>query len=158
MRSMNGLGKTQEGAVLIISLVVLLVITLIGVAGMNTSTMQERMAANAQNSNRAFQGAESSIGALLEKLYDNDLSLLRDSMKTADGLSAAENYTVDVGEGVSGTFRAEFLGEIIITSGSSMDANESSTLLKGYRYELGGTAEMDGTGASSTVFKGIEYY
>lgn len=52
----------QAGAVLVISLVLLLVLTLIGVAGMNSSTMQERMAANAQNSNRAFQGRKAVSG------------------------------------------------------------------------------------------------
>ena len=90
----------QSGAVLVISLVILLVITLIGVAGMNTSVMQERMAANAQNANRAFQAAESSVGALLEQLYDSDLSMLRDAMQDVDGLSDEENFSVDPDEGV----------------------------------------------------------
>lgn len=148
----------QRGAVLVISLVILLVITLIGVAGMSGSVMQERMAANAQNSNRAFQAAESSVGALLNQLYSNNLDTLRDAMKDANDLSGEQNFVVDAGEGINGAFEARYLGEIIITSGSSMDADESSTLLKGYRYELRGTATMDNTGASSTIFKGIEYY
>lgn len=150
--------KRQEGAVLVISLVLLLVLTLMGVAGMNTSTMQERMAANAQNSNRAFQGAESSVWALLEQLYDNDLSLLRDSMKSADSKSGVVNYTLDSAKGITGTQQARYLGEVIITSGSSMDANESSPMLKGYRYELKGTSKMAGSGAGTTIYKGIEYY
>jgi type IV pilus assembly protein PilX len=150
--------KRQEGAVLVISLVLLLVLTLIGVAGMNSSTMQERMAANAQNSNRAFQGAESSVWALLEQLYDNDLTMLRDSMKAADEKSDEVSYTLDSAKGITGTRQARYLGEVIITSGSSMDANESSSLLKGYRYELKGTAEMAGSGAGTTIYKGIEYY
>ncbi|WP_372972606.1 PilX N-terminal domain-containing pilus assembly protein [Marinobacter sp.] len=148
----------QRGAVLVISLVILLVITLIGVAGMNSSVMQERMAANAQNANRTFQAAESSIGALLDQLYNSNLSMLRDAMQDANDLSPEQSFSVDPGEGINGTYQARYLGEIIITSGSSMDANESSTLLKGYRYELRGSATMDNTGAASTVFKGIEYY
>lgn len=150
--------KRQEGAVLVISLVLLLVLTLIGVAGMSSSTMQERMAANAQNSNRAFQGAESSVWSLLEQLYDNDLSMLRDSMKSADEMSGVVNYTLDSEKGITGSRQARFLGEVIITSGSSMDANESSSQLKGYRYELKGTAKMAGSGAGTTIYKGIEYY
>ena len=150
--------ERQSGAVLVISLVILLVITLIGVAGMNSSVMQERMAANAQNANRAFQAAESSVGALLEQLYDSDLSMLRDAMKDADSLSDEQSFSVDPGEGINGAYQARYLGEIIVTSGSSMDPNESSTLLKGYRYELKGSAVMDNTGAASTVFKGNEKY
>lgn len=160
---MNGSVNTgqvkQKGAALIISLIVLLVLTLIGVAGMNTSVMQERMAVNSQNSNRAFQAAESTVSALTNQLYANDLTLLRESMQGATGLSSVVNVTtLDSANGISGNYQARFLGEIIITSGSSMNADESSSQLKGYRYELIGEASMANTGAEARVFKGIEYY
>jgi type IV pilus assembly protein PilX len=151
-------GQQQRGAALILSLVILLVLTLIGVAGMNSSVMQERMAANAQNSNRTFQAAESTVGALTNKLYENDLTLLRESMQNSSGESSKVTVNIDSGNGVSGSYQARFLGEIIITSGSSMDANESSSQLKGFRYELIGDAQMANTGAEARVFKGIEYY
>lgn len=48
----------QRGAVLIVSLILLLVLTLIGVAGMQTTTMEERMAANTRDSNVSLQAAE----------------------------------------------------------------------------------------------------
>lgn len=152
------LARRQQGAVLIVSLIILLVLTLVGIAGMNTSVLQERMAVNAQNSNRAFQAAESSVRALADELYADDLTLLRESMKDANDKSSVKTFTADATNGITATYQAEYLGEVIITSGSSMDANESSTLLKGFRYELRGTATMDGTGAASTVFTGIEYY
>lgn len=149
----------QRGAALIVSLIVLLVLTLIGVAGMNTSVMQERMAVNSQNSNRAFQAAESTVSALTNQLYANDLSLLRESMQSATEESSVVSVkTLDSGNGITGTYQARFLGEIIITSGSSMNADESSSQLKGFRYELIGEAEMANTGAEARVFKGIEYY
>lgn len=143
---------------MIVSLIVLLVLTLIGVAGMNTSVMQERMAVNSQNSNRAFQAAESTVRSLLDDVYANDLTLLRDSMQNASGKSDRITVTIDSGNGVSGSYQARYLGEVIITSGSSMDADESSNQLKGFRYELEGEASVANTGASARVFKGIEYY
>lgn len=155
---LSNLAGRQQGAVLIVSLIILLVLTLVGIAGMNTSVLQERMAVNAQNSNRAFQAAESSVRALADELYADDLTLLRESMKDANDKSSVKTFTADAANGITATYQAEYLGEVIITSGSSMDANESSTLLKGFRYELRGTATMDGTGAASTVFTGIEYY
>ena len=51
----------QGGAVLIIALVLLVTLTLLGVAAMNTSQLQEKMAANSQESTRAFQAAETGI-------------------------------------------------------------------------------------------------
>lgn len=150
--------RGERGATLIVSLIVLLVLTLIGVAGMNTSVMQERMAVNSQNSNRAFQAAESTVRSLLDDVYANDLTLLRDSMQNSSGLSDRVTMTIDSGKGVSGSYQARYLGEVIITSGSSMDADESSNQLKGFRYELEGEASVANTGASARVFKGIEYY
>ncbi len=147
----------QNGAVLVVSLIVLLVLTLLGVAGMNSSMMQERMAANAQHSNRAFQAAESAAGALMQQLMDGDLGMLQQSMASADSMSNISAFSIG-GADVDSEYAARYLGEIIINSGSSMDANESTTLLKGYRYELSGSSEITGNGASRTVFKGIEYY
>ncbi len=157
MTIQSGYRQTERGAVLVVSLIVLLVVTLLGVAGMNSSLLQERMAANAQNSNRAFQGAESAVGVLTNTLIGGDLSALSEAMSAADSTSSSSSYSIGGGDQES-SFEAEFLGEIIISSGSSMDANESTTLLKGYRFELRGTSAIPATGASATVNKGIEYY
>lgn len=57
----------QRGAVLIISLLVLLVLTLIGVSSLDSSILEEKMASNSQISTTAFQSAES---AIREKYYE----------------------------------------------------------------------------------------
>ena len=51
----------QRGSVLLISLMVLLVLTLLGLSSLNGSLLEEKMAANAQTSTTIFQGAESAI-------------------------------------------------------------------------------------------------
>lgn len=51
----------QTGAVLVMALVLLTVLTLIGVASMSGSSMQMRVASNMQQHNIAFQGAQSRI-------------------------------------------------------------------------------------------------
>ena len=51
----------QSGATLIVGLVLLLVLTVIGVSGMNTATMEVTMAGNAQFQQDAFQMAEAAI-------------------------------------------------------------------------------------------------
>jgi len=53
--------KQQNGAVLAISLILLLVVTIIGTTSMQTSTLQERMAGNTNNDNTAFQAAEAAL-------------------------------------------------------------------------------------------------
>lgn len=51
----------QGGATLIVGLILLLVLTVLGVSGMNTSRMEVRMAGNMQFRQDAFQLAESGI-------------------------------------------------------------------------------------------------
>jgi type IV pilus assembly protein PilX len=46
---------------LFISLVMLLILTILGISSIQSTTMQERMARNARDSNLAFQAAESAI-------------------------------------------------------------------------------------------------
>lgn len=51
----------QSGAALVISLIVLVVLTLIGIDGMRSSTMEERMAGNMRDRDMAFQAAEAAL-------------------------------------------------------------------------------------------------
>lgn len=51
----------QRGAVLVISLILLLVMTVLGLAAMHVTRMEERMAGNYRDVNIAFQGAESGL-------------------------------------------------------------------------------------------------
>lgn len=54
---------SQRGATLIISLLILLVMTLIGVTAIQTTTMEEKMAGNMRDQNLAFQAAEAALRA-----------------------------------------------------------------------------------------------
>ena len=51
----------QQGVILIISLVMLLLLTLIAMSGMQTTTLEEKIAGNKRNRNLAFQAAESAL-------------------------------------------------------------------------------------------------
>ncbi len=51
----------QQGSVLIISLVLLLVLTILGISGMDNTIMEEKMAGNLYQSNIAFQNAETAL-------------------------------------------------------------------------------------------------
>lgn len=61
-RQKQGMARRQQGgAVLLVCLVMLLVLTMIGVSSMSNSTLQERMAGGARDYNQAFQAAEASL-------------------------------------------------------------------------------------------------
>ncbi|WP_165770051.1 pilus assembly PilX family protein [Thauera propionica] len=62
------LRASQHGAVLIIGLIMLLVVTMIGLTAMQTSTQQERMAGNLHDRNLATQAAEATVRVAEEAL------------------------------------------------------------------------------------------
>ncbi|WP_157718767.1 PilX N-terminal domain-containing pilus assembly protein [Pseudomonas pohangensis] len=51
----------QKGVVLVVSLILLLLLTVIAITAATTSSLQSRMASNAQDMNLAFQSAESGL-------------------------------------------------------------------------------------------------
>jgi len=55
--------KHQTGASLIVSLMLLVVLTLLGLSGMQSTIMQERMSNNVRDKELAFQAAESAVRA-----------------------------------------------------------------------------------------------
>ncbi len=56
-------GRSQDGAALAISLIMLLLLTILGITAMQTTTTQERMAGNARERNNAFQVGEAGLSA-----------------------------------------------------------------------------------------------
>lgn len=59
----------QSGAVLIISLIMLLLLTMIGVSASQDSGMEEKMAGNSRDKNLAFQAAEAALDSAEQALF-----------------------------------------------------------------------------------------
>ncbi len=57
--------KKQNGAALVVGLILLVVITVLAISGMNTATTELAMARNDQNTENAFQAAETGLEAAL---------------------------------------------------------------------------------------------
>ena len=65
-RSARYIATRERGAALIIGLVLLVILTLLAVAGMNTATLELQMAGNEQYQQRAFEAAETAIEQAIE--------------------------------------------------------------------------------------------
>lgn len=53
--------NSERGAALIMSMIFLLVLTVIGIAGMDVTSLEEKMAGNMRDRNAAFQAAEAAL-------------------------------------------------------------------------------------------------
>ena len=81
----HGLRARQTGATLIVGLVLLLVLTVLGVSGMNTATMEITMAGNTQFQQDAFQAAETAIDiAIAQRNYTTVAPVIVDWTGTPD--------------------------------------------------------------------------
>jgi Tfp pilus assembly protein PilX len=73
----------QRGAVLIVGLVILLVITLLGITGQQHTVLQERMAGNMRQDNIALQAAEAALTAGLAYVDEEDAPIVGTNSGTA---------------------------------------------------------------------------
>ena len=67
------LPRRQRGAALVVGLVLLMVLTVLGVSGMNTATLELTMASNTQFNQDAFQAAETGIDLVLARRTFNTI-------------------------------------------------------------------------------------
>lgn len=89
MREMNiGKSSQQRGAVLIVALIMLLLLTLVGIAGIRDTQLQEKMAGGTEDRAIAFQAAESALREA-EKMVESG------SCTIAGGCDPAVGYYED---------------------------------------------------------------
>ncbi len=92
--------NNQSGAVLAISLVMLVVLTLLGVTAMQSTTMEERMAGNLRDRNLAFQASEGAL-VLAESWLSNLSNLPTDKSDGSAGIWTYNAMDTDTGNGVA---------------------------------------------------------
>lgn len=69
----RGRAEAQRGAVLIVALILLAVLTLLGLTAMSTTSLEEKMASNTQEGTRAFQLTETGLAAAFNDNLAYDL-------------------------------------------------------------------------------------
>ena len=143
---------SQSGAVLFTALVLMVLMTLLAVTMMGNTAMDEKMAQNSQDKNRAFQAAETGIEMAIANSGSMNTS---NTINAATGLSsfnqgdAATLGAATTGYGVNVTYSSVFLQKTPVTRGSGFDSSFAN-----YWFELQSQARTD-TGASSTVSLGM---
>ncbi len=141
----------QEGAVLITALIMLVILTLLGLSSINTTTMEERMAANTQDITRAFQAASTGLAQVFndEDAFSTTNTLVTDG--TADDLYAK---SADVGGsgadayGATTNFNSVYRQMTVPPRGSGWDATYGF-----YHFDLSASGATD-SGATTTIHAG----
>ena len=133
--------QKQQGAALVVGLILLVVITVLAVSGMNTATTELAMARNDQNYENAFQAAETGLegalaqgqfttlaGATVTKVINTNDSVTAQIDFEVSTLVPDKAFSLGVGSGISAyhfiaTSQADFLRD----PGNPTDRDSSAT-------------------------------
>jgi type IV pilus assembly protein PilX len=122
----DSFSKHQTGAVLVISLFILVVITLIGITAINTTTLEEKMTGNMRDHDLAFQAAESALRDAEINLVENQVT---DPFAAfPDGINGGN--TTGLGSGLYGP-TDQILGGQSLSSAASWGDNTTRQFLDG---------------------------
>jgi len=143
---------TQQGAVLITALIMLVILTLLGLSSISTTTMEERMAANTQEITRAFQAASTGLA----KVFNDEDAFATNNTLEADGTADDPYDKSDTTVGGTGgyaynataTYNAVYRQSTVPPRGSGWDNTFSY-----YHFTLSATGSTD-TGATTTIHAG----
>jgi uncharacterized iron-regulated membrane protein len=131
----------QQGAALVIGLILLLVLTILAVSGVVTSTLQLRMVGNQQQQERAFQAAEVGIeDALTSPILSTTTADVQPLTETPH--SSDDQYR----------YRLEFAGEASV--GPGLTGYSVGAGLTSYHFTVDSTGLSTG-GAESRHVQGF---
>jgi type IV pilus assembly protein PilX len=148
--------RRQEGVALFIALVVLLIITILGVSGLQTTTLEERMAAAARDRDIAFQAAEAALSQaeqFIETLGPGDLAQFQNNadglyVPPGDAVSGERWETVDWNGGNAITVATAVPGQVaaqpryIVEHVTTLVADEDTLNLSNIGQSVGAPTEI----------------
>lgn len=125
----------QRGASLVVSLILLLVLTILGIVGMSTATLELAMAGNMQYQNSAFEAADSIVEA--EMVRDDIAPLAAPAALPLIPANVGRLYT-DAGGSLVATASAQtnYLGRTGVTGWQLGGAVSFSA----FQFEINGVA------------------
>lgn len=136
----------QKGAVLLVSLIFLVILTLLGISALNTTVLEARLAKNAQERTRAFQATETGLAESAWVFGDNDqLQFINQASAIYQDYALADpndmTYDADTKQSAgvrSGRTKAERKGIFDPPVGSTVDLSDahSVTAISAAYYEL----------------------
>jgi hypothetical protein len=104
------LRRSQRGAVLLVALMLLVVLTMLGVSATQTTTIETRMAFNLQEYLHAFGSAEVGVGLSRTGLNDNSKEAIQTSLKRFSSIASGvpEDGTLSIDRGNGEAYRVVF--------------------------------------------------
>ncbi len=139
MSTMTSKTHREQGAALVIALILLLVMTILGVSTMSTATMEVRMAANDQFFENAFQLADTGLDSDLASL---NAGIIATPAATNPGNCSAPTAPVTLAN------PGETFSNTICYVGEGIAFNNSAGLVNNYYFQNNSQAIARGQASS----------
>lgn len=94
MAAINQFKNKQSGAVLLVALVMLMVLTVVGLSSMRNTSLEEKMAGNMRDKGLSFQAAEATLRMAEKYIEDNIISTQAFDTDGSDGLYDKSNMRI----------------------------------------------------------------
>jgi type IV pilus assembly protein PilX len=130
----------QTGSALIVALSILLVLTILGVSAMRTTSLQEKMAGNARDTDVAFQAAESAIREA-ERFLDTISN--RDGFSNTGGASGAQ-YLPRGNNPEAWTVEGNWANAIVAAYNNNQIAQQPRYIIQAIDAEVGTVETIQG--------------
>ena len=155
--------RRERGVALAISLVLLVAMTVIGVATLSGTRLNEKITSNAQQKSVAFEVAESAIDTVwnLPAIAASVASLPTDTLDApakvgpADAVKQAllTDFDQTLGKvssvNIDATVTIRYCGESALPEGTSLSADESELRMVGALFDVEGIARIAGSATRS---------
>lgn len=128
--------KLQQGAVLVVALIFMLILSLIGVSSMQGTTMQEKMAGNLRDQYSAFNAAEA---ALREGERQARTDYFDDALD--EDTPGSGTYAASLAMPSAPGWESELLAEIFVSTG--IDAESSGAVIRVTASSSGFSGQSD---------------
>ncbi len=90
---MNAIASSQRGIALVVSLILLVIITVLGLAAIRATTVQQQITANFYDRETAFQSAEAALAAGAAALGNGSAVIARNCAPTGGSICEANPFT-----------------------------------------------------------------
>ena len=155
--------KKQQGAVLVITLVILAVITLISVAELNQAGQQVQMITNVQQRDLSFQAAESAMSESMDIISsrpsstEKNIVAMAQSTDTANGAAVSTTNTRMTTSDMTVTVSYQAAAANPLRLDNSITAAENDPTIRHFNFTATSTATIISSGATTTVVQGFTY-
>lgn len=161
--------RTQSGATLLVAMMLLLAMTIMGLTAVRVTTQQQRMAANTQYQNLAFQAADAAIRKVMAEVrglapvpayLPPNTNILVDSFTGPRLRCAPDPASTPTGGCAANTTTGIVSSAIVSYSGQfetpGFSMNVSNRGFVGHRFRIDATGQLAGTTAISLQEQGME--